>query len=163
MYQKIEACRENRKCEFSHSAVIDALVVNPRLRLKDLSQMFGYSEGWLSVVLSSDTFRVALRQRKIEVLDPTMLATLEDHYKALAMRSVAILQEKLKGPAEGISDELALKAADLGASMFKPTIAAPPAPVESSIDRLADRLIALQQGFRGTTLTTGETVDVTPA
>ena len=149
MYQKIEACRENRKCEFSHSAVIDALVVNPRLRLKDLAQMFGYSEGW--------------RQRKIEVLDPTMLATLEDHYKALAMRSVAILQEKLKGPAEGISDDLALKAAALGASMFKPTMAAPPAPVESSIDRLADRLIALQQGFRGTTLTTGETVDVTPA
>lgn len=146
------------KSSFSYEQLADTLIQNPRISGKELSKLFGYTETWISIVMNSDAFRVVMQRRKGDLVDPILRASIEDHYKALAARSCHVLMEKLSAPVQVISDDLALKAAALGAQMFK---AAPPVPQapESSIDKLADRLIALQQGMRGTTLRTTEVIE----
>ena len=47
----------NRK-RFTLEALAEALVLDPRMSGKALSQMFGMSESWISIVRSSDAFRV---------------------------------------------------------------------------------------------------------
>jgi hypothetical protein len=147
---------------FTHEALAEALLLDPMLSGKELSRMFGMTETWISIIRNSDAFRATLERRKGELVDPTLIATLDDRYRAMAARSVEVLIDKLSAPVNTISDDLALRAATLGATMFK-TVAPPPvAPPESSIDKLADRLIALQQGFRNTTLQQTVTVDAVP-
>lgn len=149
------------KSSFSYEKLADTLIVNPRLSLKELSQVFGYTETWLSIVMHSDAFKVVMQRRKGDLVDPILRTTIEDHYKALAAKSCHVLMEKLSAPVHVISDELALRAAALGAQMFKTAAPVIPQVPESSIDKLADRLIALQQGLRGTTLQTTEVIEGT--
>lgn len=149
------------KSSFSYEKLADTLIVNPRLSLKELSQVFGYTETWLSIVMHSDAFKVVMQRRKGDLVDPILRTTIEDHYKALAAKSCHVLMEKLSAPVHVISDELALRAAALGAQMFKTAAPVIPQVPESSIDKLADRLIALQQGLRGTTLQTAEVIEGT--
>lgn len=149
------------KTSFSYEKLADTLILNPRLSLKELSALFDYTESWLSIVMNSDAFKVVMQRRKGAIVDPILQATLEDHYKALATRSCHVLIEKLSAPVHAIPDELALKAAALGAQMFKTATPVPQAP-ESSIDKLADRLIALQQNMHGTTLRTVDIIEGSP-
>lgn len=151
----------NRK-RFTLEALAEALVLDPRMSGRALSHMFGLTESWISIVRNSDAFRVILERRKGELVDPTLIATLDDRYRAMAARSVEVLFEKLSAPVSTISDDLALRAATLGATMFKAAAPQPVAPPESSIDKLADRLVALQQGFRNTTLQQTVTIEATP-
>lgn len=146
------------KSSFSYEQLADTLILNPRISGKELSKLFGYTETWISIVMNSDAFRVVMQRRKGDLVDPILRASIEDHYKALAARSCHVLMEKLSAPVQVISDDLALRAAALGAQMFKAAAPVPQAP-ESSIDKLADRLIALQQGMRGTTLRTAEVIE----
>lgn len=153
---------QQTKTNFSHKALADALIANPRISNAELSKQFGYTPSWLSLVMNSDAFKVYLEERKVEVIDPILRLTVEDRYRAMACRSVEVLMEKLQAPAITISDELALKAAALGATVFKGAAPAPTAPPESSIDRLADRLVALQQGMQGITLRRADVIDASP-
>lgn len=146
------------KSSFSYEQLADTLILNPRISGKELSKLFGYTETWISIVMNSDAFRVVMQRRKGDLVDPILRASIEDHYKALAARSCHVLMEKLSAPVQVISDDLALRAAALGAQMFKAAAPVQQAP-ESSIDKLADRLIALQQGMRGTTLRTAEVIE----
>jgi len=151
------------KTNFSHRALADAIISNPRATHLELSKLFGYSPTWISTVTNSDAFRVYLEERKAEIVDPVMRLTIEDRYRAMACRSVEVLMEKLHAPASVISDELALKAAALGATVLKTAAPVPVAPPESSIDRLADRLVALQQGMQGVTFRRTDVIDASPA
>lgn len=146
------------KASFSYETLADTLILNPRISVKELSGLFGYTEGWLSIVMNSDAFKVVMQRRKGDLVDPILRATIEDHYKALAAKSCHVLIEKLNAPVHVIPDELALRAAALGAQMFKAAAPVPQAP-DSSIDKLADRLIALQQNMRGTTLRAPEVIE----
>lgn len=146
------------KASFSYEALADVLILNPRISGKELSKTFGYTESWISIVMNSDAFQVVMQRRKGDLVDPILRSTLEDHYRALAMKSCHVLMEKLSAPVSVVSDDLALKAASLGAQMFKTMAPVAVAP-ESSIDKLADRLIALQRGLQGTTLRQSEVID----
>lgn len=146
------------KASFSYENLADTLILNPRISGKELSSLFGYTESWLSIVMNSDAFKVVMQRRKGDLVDPILRATIEDHYKALAAKSCHVLMEKLNAPVHVIPDELALRAAALGAQMFKAAAPVPQAP-DSSIDKLADRLIALQQNMRGTTLRAPEVIE----
>lgn len=162
MANRVDLIADTTRRRFTHEALAEALVLDPMLSGKALSHMFGMSETWISIVRNSDAFRATLERRKGELIDPTLIATLDDRYRAMASRSVEILLEKMQAPASTISDDLALRAATLGATMFKAVAPIPQAAPESSIDKLADRLIALQQNMRGTTLQQTTTIDVVP-
>ncbi len=103
------------KIRYSHDAMIDQIVANPWVSQGELAQMFGYTEGWVSQVIASDAFQGRLAERKDALIDPTIRATLEERFKAMANSSLQILLSRLNDPNNKVSDETALKAAEIAA------------------------------------------------
>ena len=137
-----------QKMRYSHEAMVDLIVSNPWISQNELAAHFGYSPSWISCVIASDAFQAALAARREEVVDPAMKATIEERFRALVVKSLEVLASKLNAPV--VSDNVALRAAELGAKALGIGGNAPPPPPPAS-DRLtilAERLIILQQNVR---------------
>ena len=139
-----------QKVRYTHEAMIDLIVANPWVSQNQIAAHFGYTPAWISNVFASDAFQERLAARREEIVDPALKATLEERFRALVLRSLEVLQEKLNKPV--VSDTVALKAAELGAKALGLGGNAPPAaPVVDSDDRLARlaaRLVQLQADVR---------------
>lgn len=107
------ASRGVQKTSYTHEALIDLIIANPRLTQNQLAEHFGYTASWISQIISSDSFQSRLAERKDELVDPVLRATVEQQFQGIIRRSLAILEEKLNRPSEQIPDNLALRAFDL--------------------------------------------------
>lgn len=142
------------KLRYTHDAMIDQLLMNPSISQNSLAALFGFSAPWVSNVMASDAFQSKLAARREELVDPTIRLTLEERYKALAMKSCEVVMAKLNMP--NVSDNVALKALELGAKASGLGQDKPQAPVAADhLAQLANRLIDLQSGIRK-----GVTIDV---
>jgi hypothetical protein len=94
-----------------HEEVIDYLLMNPGVTAKEAARHFGMSYQWMLILTNSDGFQRRYAERKDELIDPTIRATLEDRMKGLVAQSIEVLMEKLEA---GRSEETALKALDIG-------------------------------------------------
>ena len=153
------------KIRYSHDAMIDCIIENPAVSQNRLAEIFGYTPAWVSLVMSSDAFKERLEQRRGEIVDPALRASIEERFKALVTRSLEVLQEKLAAPASVVPDNLALKAMELGAKALGLGGNAQPAAVvlpPDHLDRLAHRLTALQRRPQtGVDYVEVETIEVT--
>lgn len=114
-FAKPAAKQAIQKVRYSHDAMIDMIVANPWISQGELAANFGYTEGWVSQVIASDAFQARLAERKNDLIDPHLRATIEERFRGLVVRSLEILMQKLERPHKDISDELALKALDIAA------------------------------------------------
>ncbi len=136
------------KLRYTHEAVIDQIVANPWVSQNQLAAMFGYTPGWLSTVMGSDAFKAKLAERRGEMVDPALQMTLNERFNGLVEKSLAVLQEKLSQPALSIPNNLALRAAELGAKALglgqpnhSTVVVAMPT---DHLEGLAGRLLSLQ-------------------
>ena len=104
-----------QKVGYSHDKLIDLIVANPRIKQDDLAALMGYTPGWVSRVVNSDSFKLRMAQRRAQLVDPLIIASLEDRFKALAMRGLEVMQEKLDQPADVVAFRDAAQAVELGA------------------------------------------------
>ena len=132
-----------QKCSYTHDALIDLIIEQPQLDQNKLAAHFGYTPGWISNILASDAFQAKMALRREEVIDPFIRATIEERFRALVIRSLDVLQTKLNG--SQVSDNVALRAAELGAKALGIGGNAPPPPpaAQDRLERLAQRLVAL--------------------
>jgi hypothetical protein len=136
------------KVRYTHDAMIDMVVENPWVSQNELGARFGYTATWVSLIFSSDAFRERLHERKAELVDPQIRASIEERLRAVTAKSLDVLLEKLNRPV--VADNLALRAAELGArGMGTGGFAPPQAPAHDHLEILAQRLIALKS--RGVT------------
>lgn len=117
------------KVRYTHEAMIDLVIANPWISQNEIAKHFGYSVPWVSVVFCSDAFQERLAQRKDELVDPQIRATLDERFKGLVYQSMELLKEKLNRPAHQVPDELVLqtleiasKAAGYGARNAAPVV-----------------------------------------
>lgn len=103
------------KVSYSHDKMIDLIIANPRIKQDHLAQYFGYTPAWVSRIMSSDAFRLRMEQRREELVNPIITATLEERFADLALRGAAIMQEKLDNPAVMVTFADAAKAVEIGA------------------------------------------------
>lgn len=135
---------EIQKVSYTHDAMIDLIIAHPMMSQGERAAYFGYTQPWISIIESSDAFRARLEVRKEELVDPTIRATIEERFRALATKSLEVLQRKLESP--NVSDNLAIQAASLAAKSLglgQANSAAPPAPQPDRLERLGGRLLAL--------------------
>ncbi len=135
------------KIRYTHEAMADLILENPWISQNQLAAHFGYSPAWISTVITSDGFQAFLAARKAELVDPELRLTLEERFRALTTQSLKVLQEKLARPADQVSDQLVLRAAELGAkSLGIGAHAPPPSPPNPAeyLPAVAERLMRLQ-------------------
>jgi len=94
------------KTSYSHEALADLILANPAISQGELARSFGYTEGWISQVIGSDSFQAYLSTRKEQILDPVLRGAVEESFKGLVLQSIAKLREKM---AANPSDELVLE------------------------------------------------------
>jgi hypothetical protein len=56
-----------QRISHTHEAVINWLVLNPEKSLRECADHFGYTQPWLSTLIHSDIFQMALRERQLAV------------------------------------------------------------------------------------------------
>ena len=89
------------KLNFRHEDIINTLIQYPHATARDLSQMFGYSEAWISTMVNSDAFLARMAARRKELIDPMITATLEERYRGLANQALDVVSEKLSAERDG--------------------------------------------------------------
>ena len=100
------------RVKYSHDAMIDLLIANPAISQNEIAANFGYTVPWVSRVMNSDAFQARLALRKEELLDPVIVASIEEKFRALASKSLDVVLDKLSMTN---SAELGLKALEISA------------------------------------------------
>lgn len=101
---------EIKKVRYTHDAMIDFIIVNPAASQRELAALFGYTESWISQVMSSDSFKARLEARKKEVTDPLLIQSVEERLEGVTRQALEVLGEKLEVTR---SAELAAKVLDI--------------------------------------------------
>lgn len=137
--------RQIAKVSYTHDALIDEIVNRPTASQGELAAVFGFSPSWICQIIASDAFQVRLAERKDALVDPGLRATIKERFDALVRRSLDVLQHKLAKHADDIPDNLALRAAELGARSLGLGRAdpVPPAPAGDRLVILSERLVGL--------------------
>ena len=147
------------KPRYTHEAMADMILTNPRITENELAAYWGYTQGWVSSIVRSDAFQSILARRREELINPELRLTIEERFKALSHQSLRVLQEKLARPANEVPDNLALRAAELGAKALGIGGHAPPPPPPNP----ADYLPALQERLLRMRRQPADIVDIPPS
>lgn len=84
-----------KKVRYTHDAMIDLILAEPRISQNELAAHFGYTPTWISQVINSDAFRERLAERKEDLVDPQIRTSIEERLRALADKSIQVLLTKL--------------------------------------------------------------------
>jgi len=86
------------KVRYTHDAIIDAILANPAISQGEIAREFGFTQTWVSIVVNSDAFKSRLAERKAELTDPKLQATINERLDGLANRALDRLAERLDSP-----------------------------------------------------------------
>lgn len=84
------------KVRYTHDAIIDEILIDPAISQGELSRRFGYSQAWMSIIVNSDAFKLRLAERKGELVDPKIVATVEQRLEGVANRALDKLLDRLE-------------------------------------------------------------------
>lgn len=90
------AAKAVARVSYTHDAMIDLIIANPSISQNELAEHFGYRPAWVSRIKNSDAFLARLAQRKSDIVDPSILATVEEKFRVLADKSLDALLDKLE-------------------------------------------------------------------
>jgi hypothetical protein len=138
------------KVSYTHDAVIDFIIAHPEASQGKIAAHFGYTPAWMSIIINSDAFQARLRERKAEIIDPTLVATARDRFQAVLAKGQERLLEILESPSP--PPNIVTKAIELGArgldvgGFGRTQVNLPPAqPAGDHLVALAKRLVSLQR------------------
>ena len=83
------------KVKYTHDAMIDCIIANPSVTGGQLAAVFGYTPAWISQVVSSDAFKSRLAERKGELVDPGISATVEQRMEGILRQSMDVISAQL--------------------------------------------------------------------
>jgi DNA-binding MarR family transcriptional regulator len=83
------------RVRYTHDGMLDLILGNPTISQGQIASHFGYTQAWVSRIMNSDAFQARLAERKGELIDPTIVASIEEKLRALASKSLDVVLEKL--------------------------------------------------------------------
>jgi hypothetical protein len=145
--------RQITKLTAAHDAMIDMILANPRITNEELAAQFDMGHTWVATLRHTDLFKRRMEDRREAVIDPVLIASIEEKIRAVTDMAVEHILEKLATKkADELTDQFLLRAAEFGAKSMglgsgeKPEPDAPP----DHLQNLAKRLIDLQSSHRRT-------------
>jgi hypothetical protein len=82
-----------------HEEMIDYMLANPRATQGEIAKYYGKTESWVSLVINSDMFKSAYKQRRAEVRE-RVDEEISDRLGSIAVKSLKVLEEKLDNTAK---------------------------------------------------------------
>lgn len=89
------AATQIKKVRYTTDAVIDVILTNPAVSQGELAEMFGYTQTWISIIINSDAFKNRLAERKGQLIDPQITASVEERLEALGKASLDRLLDRV--------------------------------------------------------------------
>lgn len=133
--------------KYTHDSMIDLIIADPSISQNALARHFGYSATWISNIIASDSFQARLAERTKALVDPMIVQTVEHRFKALILRSMEILAEKLNKPTDDVPDQLALRTLELSTRAMgygaRPEAPVVQVNVNAHLESLGDNLTKL--------------------
>jgi hypothetical protein len=96
------------RVSYTHDGILDFMLANPGVSKNAIAAHFGYTQSWLSQVTNSDAFLERMAKRKSDLIDPSLVASIDERLRAVAMRSLENVLEKLHAP--NVDHEFSLEA-----------------------------------------------------
>jgi hypothetical protein len=148
---------------YSHQAMVDLMVARPDYSHAQLCAHFGRPASWLPSVLASDSFQQVLEDHRHEIVDPSLTASLQERFKALAIHSSNAMMERLNNPSA--TDFAVLKAGEIAVKalgMGQRGVEQPQAPSkeDAPTQSLAERILAAMDKRTEASTIDVETVEV---
>ena len=137
------------KVSYTHLDMIDFMLMHPGWKLEDLAKRYGYSIGWICNIQASDAWKSAFAARRAEIMDPVVENNVKERMEGITLLSLERLKQKLEAPV--VSDQVVLRAVELGArglGLGGNAAPVPPPTAGDHLARLAERLIELQSKVR---------------
>ena len=85
-----------KKLPIQVGSISDFIVTNPLMDEAGIAKHCNVSKVWLSRMMNSDAFRGALSQRKAELVDPFMQASIEEKLKGIVSQSLDVVAQRLE-------------------------------------------------------------------
>ena len=149
-----------------YEQIIDALLLSPPGENQGaVARRLGYTQAWLSRLLSSDAFQTRLAKR-LEALEPerqemfkARFASIEEEARGILMASLNKLSARLDDPA-GVPDELLIRSATMTSKLLgygaKQEASVPKVEMHVHLEQLASNLRNLNRS-------SNVTIDQAPA
>lgn len=100
-----------KKVSYTHDAMIDLIIANPNLSQGALAANFGYTQAWVSRIMSSDAFQERLAARRKEIVNPALVLSIDEKLSRVCHLALDKLADKLEGGLA--SDTLLMEGLDL--------------------------------------------------
>lgn len=91
----VSAASAIARVRYSHDGMIDLIVAQPMITQNEIAKHFGYTPAWVSRIINSDAFQERLALRKTELVDPSIVASVDEKLRTLASKSLDVVLEKL--------------------------------------------------------------------
>lgn len=78
-----------------HEAIIDMWLVEPQLTQNEICARLGKTPAWVSIIVNGDAFKHAMAERKAEILDPQVRASVEDRLKSVVSLAADKLADRI--------------------------------------------------------------------
>lgn len=100
-----------RGLNYSHDAMLDAILANPGITQNELATTFGYTASWISQVINSDAFKARLAARTHELRDPVIVAAMEEQFAGILSRGLELTRQRLDS--DKVSDNFILRSVEM--------------------------------------------------
>lgn len=139
-----------QEVSYTHDALIDEILLNPAVSQGEMARMYGYTQGWMSIIVNSDAFQNRLAERKAELVDPKIRASIQERLDAVARVALERIMDRLDNPISAIKNGDLIAMAKLGVGdknnrLVGPTtqnnlyVVALPAPAQNTQEWLDNR------------------------
>lgn len=85
-----------QKVRYTHDAMIDIILANPSIKQRELAEMFGYTEAWVSTVICSDSFQARLSVRRTDTVGNSILMNFNERMRRMAFKSLKRVEDELE-------------------------------------------------------------------
>lgn len=124
---------EIKTARWYHDRIIDMILESPvPLSQNEIARQVGYSATWVSIMVNSDAFKHRLEERKAELIDPVLAASLNERLDGIAMRALDKIAERLDspGPAVKTMELVAIAKLAVGDKNTRPAV--PPSTTQNN-------------------------------
>jgi len=118
------------KIRYTHDAMIDLVIAEPSISQAEIAFKFGYTQAWVSQVFSADAFKARLAERRGELVDPSIVANVEERLEGLARQSIEVLSKSLEANPK---PDVALKALEISTRSLGYGVKAPQVQVNNVV------------------------------